>query len=782
MDQDINHPESFSTDNEQDILIEEYAKIIDHSTNLIISAFNLNQLNVAFEAAAKLVSVLCTSLLTPKNYYTVYVAVTSSLSIISNNIKDDQRFSNEMVAQLYEIAQYHSICMQRLYLMLTVAPELCSRQIVRTADLLDDLSDMTRAAQDPIRALFLRHYFLNLFEDKLPDSTTEEAEQSANYLLNNFAQMNRMWVRIEDLMASDERKNQRSEFSSLIGKNIQCIANLKNITSKSYTSIIFPFLIKHVELCEDALAQDFILKSIIKYFPSNFHLETIDNIFGVFSKIEQGVNVLDIVNLLLETIQDSTFIEDHEKGSSFVFVTIAKNIEELFTAEGHLSLESKFSTLTNMLKFSLHINHNNFKNIKNLLKFTEFHIDLAISDSPIEQLETSALLMDLLDVPLDFIDDAKLLFTLDYLPALIQRMKPEHKLYIADKISHLFIDSETKITNEKELLFYIKCTGSIIIESHGTSAFFSILQLIQGETIDETISLLRKFYESFETMKIIAKQRFIQPFSMRFINILYNTKQIESTKNETKKYLLEFLENNEKISPYNVIKIYLELFKMSIRESNLEMRQLTLKKISKLILNIREETHLILLCFSLLQTISFYFNSLNCLTNETQENDETIQQNEDKKKIFNDDYLEIRGFIEQLIDKIHNQPIIKIKLLCNILIINTQINGYKSIEKHLQNIYGIIQQNSNENEDFIKDKILSLYSFLDLILYFIEKNENELLNVCESILKQVLQDISSLHKIIFDSNKKLEDIITQESKNYYLHLEKYIQSKNFLKD
>ena len=86
MEQQINQPETFSSDDQQNLLIAEMALVIDQNTKFIIGAFQLNQINVALEAAGKLVKVLKTSKLTPKNYYTVYIAVVNSISIISKNI------------------------------------------------------------------------------------------------------------------------------------------------------------------------------------------------------------------------------------------------------------------------------------------------------------------------------------------------------------------------------------------------------------------------------------------------------------------------------------------------------------------------------------------------------------------------------------------------------------------------------------------------------------------------------------------------------------------------
>ena len=437
MDQHINQPETFSNDDQQNLLIAEMAIVIDQCTTLIIRSFELNQINVALEAAGKLVRVLLTSKLTPKNYYTVYIAVANSISIISKNIQDSLRFPNDVISELYETVQYDACCMIRLYLMITVAPELCRRSIIRTVDILDDLSDMTRAAQDPIRALFLRHYLLSVFKELLPDSTPEEAEKSAIFLLNNFAQMNRMWVRIEDIMASDERKSQRSEFSSLIGTNIQCIAGLKNISTEVYSTVIFPFLSKHVELCEDALAQEYILRSIITAFAECYHIATVDQLFTIFGKVEQGVKILEIVNSLLEKLQTSASVNESTSGPT-AFLTIAKNIEELFNAEGHLSLESKFDTLKRLITFSLKLNPEDVKNIRNLMKFTDFHIDLAISDQPLKTKESSLCLLNLLNAPLSTFKKAEFLYKLEYLPSLIGRLFKEDKLAVAEKICRFF--------------------------------------------------------------------------------------------------------------------------------------------------------------------------------------------------------------------------------------------------------------------------------------------------------------------------------------------------------
>jgi hypothetical protein len=58
------------------------------------------------------------------------------------------------------MVQYKRGALQRLYLMVTLGPELATRRVARIKDVIEDLSEMLKQAQDPIHALFLRHFLL----------------------------------------------------------------------------------------------------------------------------------------------------------------------------------------------------------------------------------------------------------------------------------------------------------------------------------------------------------------------------------------------------------------------------------------------------------------------------------------------------------------------------------------------------------------------------------------------------------------------------------------------
>ena len=224
-----NAPEQFLDEKSQKEIVAKSLENIYAHTFLMNRSLDQNEVTKAFDYATKIIEPLKTKALTPQNYNQIYQSVSASLFQLNVSLQDEYRFTSRQVAEKYEEVQYYSGCLERLYLMVTVAPELSRRHIVPISDILDDLSDMARCAQDPIRALFFRHYLLSILKQYLPDSNEQETEKSIHFLLNNFAQMNRLWVRIADIMASDTRRNQRSDLSELIGTNIQRLSSLHGL-------------------------------------------------------------------------------------------------------------------------------------------------------------------------------------------------------------------------------------------------------------------------------------------------------------------------------------------------------------------------------------------------------------------------------------------------------------------------------------------------------------------------------------------------------------------------
>ena len=558
---EINSPELFSDDDNQKKLVASSIEIIEAHGFLMNRNVDLVKLDEAIDHAAQLIGPLRTSELTPENYYTIYHVATTSLFAFSTGIADRAKIENRQIAEMYEVCQYKMECLTRLYLMIVIGKELAVRGVVRITDMLEDLMDMTRGAQDPIRALFLRHFFVSIFKQDLPDKTQKDMEKSLMFLLNNFAQMNRMWVRIANIMANDARREERARLSVLLGMNIQSIAALHGMTVEVYAHAVLPFLAKHVELCEDDMAQGFILETLVHAFPEDFHIATIDKLFSIFGRVEEGVKVLNIVNQLLDRFLSYIGgLVDPEQGR-VVFVTIAKNIEELFS-EGNLALTDKFETLEKLLRFALKMSPNDVRNIRNLMKFIEFNIQLAINDEALTDPNASEKLRLFLECPISTLESGELLYELEYLPVLIERMLPEDKKILAAKICQLMIKSKATIADLDQLKFFLSTTVSLVRDSPGRSCFFACFHLIDGGSIMRTTGLLQELANGMQKVCDAAAERAILPIGFAVMKMMVDEEVEEDELKKLMQFIVVYGENAAERSPQAALMLFAEASKV----------------------------------------------------------------------------------------------------------------------------------------------------------------------------------------------------------------------------
>ena len=105
---------------------------------------------------------------------------------------------------LYELVQYASAIIPRLYLLITVGTVYIKIKEYSRKIILRDLVEMCRGVQHPLRGLFLRNYLLQCTKNLLPDVPVgEEQDEDGNvndsidFILLNFSEMNKLWVRMQ---------------------------------------------------------------------------------------------------------------------------------------------------------------------------------------------------------------------------------------------------------------------------------------------------------------------------------------------------------------------------------------------------------------------------------------------------------------------------------------------------------------------------------------------------------------------------------------------------------
>lgn len=279
-------------------------------------------------------SELRTPTLGPKQYYELYMAVFDALRHLSEYLRDSHPVNH--LADLYELVQYAGNIIPRLYLMITVGTVYMGVEDAPVKEIMKDMMEMSRGVQHPIRGLFLRYYLSGQARDYLPGGTDEgpqgNLQDSINFILTNFVEMNKLWVRWQHQGHSREREQrtqERRELELLVGSNLVRLSQLVDL--ESYRNVILSPLLEQVVQCRDVLAQEYLLEGqtvrstyygyyanlfavITKVFPDEYHLHTLDQMLSAIARLNPHVDMKKIVIGLMDRL--STFAQRESETSS----------------------------------------------------------------------------------------------------------------------------------------------------------------------------------------------------------------------------------------------------------------------------------------------------------------------------------------------------------------------------------------------------------------------------------------------------------------------------------
>lgn len=403
-----------------------------------------------------------TAIMSPKHYYEIHMLAMEELPNIEEYLLSLSSGPSARYAMkdLYEITQYTSRSVPRLYLQICAGSALIRSGEEDATIVLNDLIQAVKCVQCPIRGLFLRDYLLKAVRDKLPDevdqddndnqldaeetkestpagydandvpmqttpvsatltslmgdltmdinssvgfladnSTSEDqtvtatpqentpgintshnvslnspgrVKDSYQFVLANFIEMNKLWVRIQhlpgDLKNKDtkrRRERERNELRMMVGTNLVRLSELEGVTSAIYGTVILPRILDQIIACRDPLAQAYLMDCIIQVFPDEFHIQTLEVILNVCPKLRDKVNVRTILQSIMDRLSnyyaDELLLNDEEdtegvKTSVMLdsFEMFDECIRSVFEARGaKISAKEVIRLESSLLDFSL---------------------------------------------------------------------------------------------------------------------------------------------------------------------------------------------------------------------------------------------------------------------------------------------------------------------------------------------------------------------------------------------------------------------------------------------
>eukprot|EP01038_Epipyxis_sp_PR26KG_P012178 gene12178-16310_t len=404
-----------STDEEQVRYLEDAIKIVREQAFYMKRAMDNENLKLALEHATEMLRELRTSLLTPKNYYELYMKIMDEMRELEEYIYSLER-GGKSIVEIYESVQCCANIVPRLYLLCCVGGVYIASKEAPAKDILKDLIEMIKGVQHPTRGLFLRHYLQQITKSKLPDVGSPyegvggNIEDAYTFLLQNFAETNRLWVRLQTQGAAKDKKKrekERLDLRILVGTNLVRISQLEGLDVSAYKSNVLPKILEEVVSCKDTIAQSYLMDCIIQVFPDDFHLATLEPFLKTCSELKEKVNVRTILETLMNRLATHALqgVNSTEVNSFKLFNDC---ITTLIEDRSNMSLTETLRLQTVLTNFALKCHPSRIDYVahclntsSSLIEKTEFVSTIA-SENPNERStnETTIQIEELLSSPL----------------------------------------------------------------------------------------------------------------------------------------------------------------------------------------------------------------------------------------------------------------------------------------------------------------------------------------------------------------------------------------------
>ncbi|KAG6453863.1 vacuolar protein sorting-associated protein 35 isoform X5 [Manduca sexta] len=470
--------------------VEEQEKLLEEALNVVkVQAFQMkrcldkSKLMDALKHASTMLGELRTSLLSPKSYYELYMAITDELRHLELYLLEEFQ-KGRKVADLYELVQYAGNIVPRLYLLITVGLVYIKTNSNLRRDLLKDLVEMCRGVQHPLRGLFLRNYLLQCTRNVLPDTIEAQNENEGtvrdaiDFVLMNFAEMNKLWVRMQHQGHSrdkERRERERSELRILVGTNLVRLSQLESVTEDEYRRLVLPGILEQVVSCRDAIAQEYLMECIIQVFPDEFHLANLQPFLKSCAELQPGVNIKNIIIALIDRLASysqrnegnvnlSVVLEDGKEQEVQLFEVFSDQVAAITQSRTDMPPEDMLSLQLALLKLAQRCHPDKLNYVDRVLAHTDkICVDIhqarycpnifkKVGKQTLEH-NTPVFkeLMKILKLPADHYKNILTLIKLQNYAPLIRHLNYPGRIMIAVHLVNDVLESDTMISTPEDV-------------------------------------------------------------------------------------------------------------------------------------------------------------------------------------------------------------------------------------------------------------------------------------------------------------------------------------------
>ena len=783
---------------DEELILDKALKEVRRQNYFIMLEIERNNLRFCLKQTFTLLCELRTDFLKPKNYQILYNHVVNELIQVHKYMNEEISFGREPW-DIYESVQQCRYVIPRLYLTIIAGSVYLEHSPEKCKELIEDLLDIVKQAQSPLRTIFVRYFLTKVMARVLPDEDNKDIKEGCGtildtiyFLIKNLEEMNRAWIRMTLNASLDEKpilEKERLDIKMLIKDAIYIISKLKGMNNNLFEKEILPKIIEIIFMYDDYISQEFIMECILTDFPESYIIKNLDFLLLTLSKLGEGVDKKKLFVIVLEKLFNyyKNNIEKKEGEEKEQILNEVHGAYPVVLRNFNIIIQKQEKSVQNLLNI-LEINYNFIKfcvycapeeekliSINHGLNST-YSILISANVSILFQDQLNKI-HDILSIPLESIYS---IFDMANFPKLFSFLDYQNKKKLAFEIidnltnvnSHEKLDTLEKI---KQLIIFLRTleknldlnnndnnNNELLIEKEQFT-LIKIFSVFKTKNID----LLFQFYFEFKNLLIEGDKSQRNKSLPCLISILIifckDISYLYSQKIEqNEKYDISSLKSDEDFYNYlsNIYSILSELIKkleqddqkMAFKYSFLIMRQIN-------IINTAKEK------FGEIY-LSLFNNSFELYKNFEQE-----KKFEYFKYICQ--YLMIDTiFSEELYEKILDELINEAK---NMQKRSEQCNGLLTISKiyfvHFKNGEKVLEYLSKAKKiaDFSLTNQKNLILFVNLLneyLYYIDSDKENIVKIEKDLIEEIIEYIQNYFVTIkMDKNNDLNFL--NEIENYY---------------
>jgi len=250
--------------------------------------------------------------LSARNYFQLFNAVYDEMKKVEDYMKLEIS-RGRRPEDIYESVQQCRLVIPRLYLTIAAGGVYIETEPKKCKELLNDLLELIKCVQNPIRGIFTRFYLLKIVKDRLPDKDNAYIKEEGGnfqdtvlFLIKNLEEMNRLWIRISlnaPELVKQSKEEERKDLKPLISETITRLSQLEGLTIELYENEVLPKLMEIIFMYNDPMSQEYIIECIIRAFPDAYNIKCMEFILLTISKLVEGVNIKKLFIIMLDKLQ-----------------------------------------------------------------------------------------------------------------------------------------------------------------------------------------------------------------------------------------------------------------------------------------------------------------------------------------------------------------------------------------------------------------------------------------------------------------------------------------------